>query len=279
MSDDRQQGLLKAIQDLKTKDLSPDKIKKLLEKIGEIGNKNLSDDLIPLIDKYENNKDLLFVLRETMSKLGITPYLLNEEGIKEEDANQVDGAIHKYELAVKLDPTYHWAWYNLGRMLDRKNLTEKAIEMYKKALEVNENYGDAWNNLGNIYSRINRFSLAKEAYERSYNCPTYDSKHFPYFNLGLLYDKVEDQEKAIEYYLKAIEMKNDYAKAYYNLGVSYKKIGGAENMEKAMEAFSETIKLDSTYINDIRDKGIIIEELMALEIIKKLEKYEPYEIF
>ena len=279
MSDDRQQGLLKAIQDLKTKDLAPEKIKELLQKIGEIGSNALADDLVSLIDKYEHDKELLFVLRETMSKLDITPYFLNEEGIKEEDADRVDGAIHKYELAVKLDPSYHWAWYNLGRMLDRKKFTDKAIEMYKKALEVNENYGDAWNNLGNIYSRINRFSLAREAYERSYNCPTYDSKHFPYYNLGLLFDKVEDQEKAIEYYLKAIEIKKDYAKAYFNLGVSYKKIGGGKNMEKAMEAFSETIKIDSTFINDIRDKGIIIEELMAIEIIKKLEKYEASDIF
>ncbi|NHI92448.1 MAG: tetratricopeptide repeat protein [Candidatus Lokiarchaeota archaeon] len=274
MSNDRQQGLLKAINDLKTKDLSPSEIKEILEKVAEIGDKNLSDDLIPLIDKFENDKEIIFLLKETLSKLQITPYNLNEEGIAEEDADNVDGAIHKYELCVKLDPSYHWAWYNLGRMLDRKHLTEQAIDMYKKALEVNENYGDAWNNLGNIYSKINRFSLAREAYERSANCPAYDSKHFPYFNLGLLYDKVDDHGKAIEYYSKAIELRNDYAKAHYNIGRSYKKLGGAENIEKAKEFFSESIKLDSSLINEIRDQGVIIEELMALEILKKLEKFE-----
>ena len=278
MSDDRQQGLLKAIHDLKNKDLNPNKIKELLKKISEIGDKTLSADLIPLIDKYEHDKDLIFVLRETISKVGITPFILNEEGIAEEDANQVDNAINKYELAVKLDPNYHWAWYNLGRMLDRKKLTDEAIEMYKKAIEVNQNYGDAWNNLGNIYSRLNRFSLAKEAYERSIKCPAYDSKHFPNFNLGLLFDKVDDHQKAIEFYLKAIENKPDYVKAYYNLGLSYKKLGGAANIEKAKEAFSESIKLDSSYIKDIQDKGIIVEELMAQEIIKKLDKYESSEI-
>ena len=40
-----------------------------------------------------------------------------------------------------------------------------------------------------------------------------------YYNLGIVYEKLKDFDKAIEAYKKAIELSPDEADAYYNLGL------------------------------------------------------------
>ena len=51
------------------------------------------------------------------------------------------------------------------------------------------------------------------------------------FNLGVLYDKLQNSEKTKEYYGKAIALKSDYGDAYFNLGVMYFNAGVAKNKE------------------------------------------------
>ncbi|MDR3207349.1 MAG: tetratricopeptide repeat protein, partial [Oscillospiraceae bacterium] len=46
-----------------------------------------------------------------------------------------------------------------------------------------------------------------------------------YFNRGIAYDETHQKEKAIVDYSKAIELKSDYAKAYLNRGIAYGDIG------------------------------------------------------
>lgn len=58
------------------------------------------------------------------------------------------------------------------------------------------------------------------------------------FNLGVLYDKLQNSEKTKEYYGKAIALKSDYGDAYFNLGVMYFNAGVAKNKE--MNAVDDT---------------------------------------
>lgn len=44
-----------------------------------------------------------------------------------------------------------------------------------------------------------------------------------YYNLGWAYDEIKLYDKAIENYLKAIELRNDYYDSYYNIAASYAK--------------------------------------------------------
>ncbi|MHA1379012.1 MAG: tetratricopeptide repeat protein [Candidatus Helarchaeota archaeon] len=264
-------GILKILDEIKSKTLPKDEVIARIAELGEKGSKSLAEELIPLLDEFES-EDIRFQLRDTLGKLEISTDYLNGEGIKREDNGDYDGAIRMYELCVKLDPYYQWAWYNMGRMYgDKKKDNEKAISAYKKAVSVNDNYGDAWNNLGNIYSRINQLSLSRDAYEKSLKCSGYKSKHFPSFNLGLLYEKLGTNQKALDYFLEALEIKPDYTKAMYNCGLIYKKLG---NIEKSWEYFAKTLKHDQTYEEDIRESGINVEEVVAVQLLKELDNFE-----
>ena len=265
-------SVLKIIEEIKSKSLAKDLLIERIKTLGSEGSKFLAEELVPLIDEFDD-KDVIFQFREMLAKLGITGDFLNSQGIKEEDANNIDEAIRKYELAVKLDPQYRWAYYNLGRMYgDKKGDNEKAVGYYQKAVSIYKHYGDAWNNLGNVYSRLSQLTRSKEAYETANNCPGYKYKHYPTYNLGLIYEKVGDNKKALEYFLKSVEIKGDYAKAIYHTGRMYKIL--AEE-DKAYEFFAKAMKADKTYEEDIRNLGVIVEEIYTLQLIKELDNMEP----
>lgn len=57
------------------------------------------------------------------------------------------------------------------------------------------------------------------------------------FNIGVLYDKSKNPDKAIEAYQKAISIKPDYGDAYFNLGVLYFNQG--VELNKKMNAVDE----------------------------------------
>ena len=67
-----------------------------------------------------------------------------------------------------------------------------------------------------------------------------------YNNLGVQEYEKGNYEKAIEYFTKAIELKPDYAEAYFNRGLAHFKTGSYYNKEpyeKAIQDFTKAIEL------------------------------------
>ena len=63
----------------------------------------------------------------------------------------------------------------------------------------------------------------------------------------------KEYDKAISFYLKAIELKPDYAEAYYNLGLAYKNQG---NLTKAIESYKKAIEVDPDHADAYINLGI-----------------------
>lgn len=82
-----------------------------------------------------------------------------------------------------------------------------------------------------------------------------------YFNLGYLYEQLEQPEKAEEAYLKAIEIDPDYLDANYNYAVYY--------YNKAADLFAKARDMD---LQTYRKEGKKIEK----EAIEYLKKAKPY---
>ena len=99
---------------------------------------------------------------------------------------QFDAAIISYKQALKINPEYAEAYFNMGVALKDKGDLEAAIESYKQALRIKPDYAQAYNNMGNA-----------------------------------LKDK-GDLEAAIESYKQALKIKPDYAEAYRNLSTMHR---------------------------------------------------------
>jgi len=78
--------------------------------------------------------------------------------------------VSDYEQAIKLDPNYTEAYYNLGNANQRLNDYESAVVNYSQAIELNPNHTEAYWGRGNSYYNLGKFSesLADfEYYEKS----------------------------------------------------------------------------------------------------------------
>jgi len=83
-----------------------------------------------------------------------------------------------------------------------------------------------------------------------------------YNNLGVQEYEKGNYKKAIEYFTKAIELKPDYAEAYFNRGLAYLKTGsiwipgGVENLRKALSDFNKAIELKPDYVDAYYQRGV-----------------------
>lgn len=88
-----------------------------------------------------------------------------------------------------------------------------------------------------------------------------------YFNLGALYDRLEDIDKAAENYQKAIDMDPEYFNAYYNLGAIYFTAGN-----KKYAAAGELKDMNGNYASgEDGEKGKALEA----EAVAMFEKAAP----
>ena len=119
---------------------------------------------------------------------------------------------------------------------------EKAMIDYKKAVELDSMNYLRYFRRGNFYSNHEEYyDLAISDYSRSIEInPTYNS----FNNRGLVYDDLEDFQKAIDDYLRAIAIDSSRRHVYNNLGVAYRSLN--KNKE-AIDSYTKSIQIDSNY--------------------------------
>ena len=84
----------------------------------------------------------------------------------------------------------------------------------------------------------------------------------------MLYQQEKKPEEAQNYLLKAIELNENYAPAYYALGLSYMSLGDSKN-SKAKELFEKYLKLEPG--GEYRDKA----QTFLKEILSKPAASQP----
>ncbi|MCM8786549.1 MAG: tetratricopeptide repeat protein [Candidatus Omnitrophica bacterium] len=121
---------------------------------------------------------------------------------------------------------------------------EEAKKYFWKALNIDPTQPDAYVNLGIIHLYQQDYETALRLFSEAEKlaADTYSKKEVLYYNLGLLYFKTNEYNKAKEYFLKAIEIYPDFGEALYYLGYCYDVVGEGEpaliNIIKAKNAFS-----------------------------------------
>jgi tetratricopeptide (TPR) repeat protein len=110
-------------------------------------------------------------------------------------------------------------------------------------------------NIGSLFSRRGNIKLAEQYYRQSYQLNSY----FPYtlFGLGYLSYVRKNYPEAIDYFTRAVNLKRDYAEAYYNLGAVLLESG---NKYQAINALNKYLQLvpDSPQAESVRK---IVNEL------------------
>ena len=124
------------------------------------------------------------------------------------DYGNVSDAEFMYKEALKIDPKYHKALYNLGNIYLDGGKPNLAIQYYKQVTKYHKEFAYGYYNLGCAYLKIGEYKKARNAFLDA----TYFNNREPdfYYNLAYVYKKLNDDKSANTYlgfYNKLMENK------------------------------------------------------------------------
>lgn len=126
----------------------------------------------------------------------------------------------------------------------QNNYWKEPLTFYERTLKYAPNSIKSYNNLGNLYQRLGQKEKAITAYEKAIKInPNYNFGEV-YNNLAVIYASLNQKEKAIDLFKKAIELNPRRPEIYTNLGIMYVSFG---KRQQAIAAFKKAIELNPNY--------------------------------
>lgn len=131
-----------------------------------------------------------------------------------------DEANIAYQQSIDIWPTAEGLTY-LGWMKGLQNNFEAAIELCKQAIALDPEFGNPYNDIGAYLIGLNQFDSAIAWLEKAKLASRYDARHFPYLNLGRLYQFQGNIQNAISEYEMVIELSPENEEALNALSELY----------------------------------------------------------
>ena len=135
---------------------------------------------------------------------------------EEQDTGRREAIIGLLRRAIKEDPSFWEAYYNLGIVYFNTGRDNLALDQFNKVIDAIPNFDKPYYGRGLIYENQGKYKDAIADFLKVTEFNPND--HKPYYYLGKLSIKDDDYNSAIKYLNKAIELYPEYAAAYYELG-------------------------------------------------------------
>ena len=182
-------------------------------------------------------------------------------GAANQSLNQQAAAEQGFTEAIRLNPNFFEAHYNLGNILKAQGKLAAAVESYHCALAIKPDSVVIHLNLGNALKAQGKLAAAAESYQRALAIKPNDAT--VHYNIGNTFQEQGDLAAAVESYHRALAIKPDYMEAHHNLGITFFEQG---KLEAAMESYHRAlvIKPDDAAIhynlgNAFKEQGKLAE--------------------
>ncbi len=122
----------------------------------------------------------------------------------------------------------------------KNNFLDSAIAEYKRAIDLYPRYSEAFEQLGLAYYYRKMDTAAFNAVTRSIELDP--KKATAYNSLGTFYfDRAKDYQQALELFQRAVQLYPSYIDGWRNLGCTYATL---QQTDKALDAFQRALKYD-----------------------------------
>jgi tetratricopeptide (TPR) repeat protein len=153
------------------------------------------------------------------------------------DSSLLNLAEKHFGEAVRINPKFHTAMYNLGYVNTLKKDGKKAETYLLKTLDLQPGYLNGIEMLGRVYGELlNNLPLAEKYLNQALVINTQrgvkDAMANNYQHLGIVYAMQQKYSDAVRVYTEAIKLNPKEANNYLNLGITYQQMGNAEEGQK-----------------------------------------------
>jgi type IV pilus biogenesis/stability protein PilW len=189
-----------------------------------------------------------------------------DTGLDYLEQEEPEQARAEFEEALRLDPGYALAHYNLGRVHYQQGELDLAEAAFKEAIENDPELAAAHTNLGVVYADQGRYAEAIAEYETAIELdPDDDMAHY---NLAGSYYDQGQLDAALAEYQEAIRIDPENADAHHNLARIHYEQGDLDQALAEWQRSAELEPEDSMTYNNIGrvylDQGRLDEAADAL---------------
>ena len=110
--------------------------------------------------------------------------------------------------AISINNNFFLALLNRVKIYLEDNKLASAKKDLESLKNINSNDSDLLNEFGNYYNNINQSILAIKHYELSIK--SNPKNFFPYYNLGIIYEKIGNYEKSLKFLIKSSQLNPDF---------------------------------------------------------------------
>jgi tetratricopeptide (TPR) repeat protein len=182
-----------------------------------------------------------------------------------------------YRQAIKIDRKSSEAHLGIGIIFEKQEKYERAINFYRKVLTIQPNHARAYQKLQQCSAKINP-QLEPEL-QKYYDLIVEEPNNFQlYFQLAKALSKKGIIDRAIEAYLKTIEIQPNFLEAYedlINISLYY------EDLEITIPTYREVIKKLPTFIPAYKNLAYSLTQQNkpeeAIEIYQKAVRQKTIE--
>ena len=210
-------------------------------------------------DKNPRNIDILFELTHCYEML-----------------EEFDKALANQLHILEINPFVSEAWFNLGQLYFSTQNYTKALEAYDYALAINPKDMHACLQKAHILLNLERFDEAIEHYMEYVEVADTQSKGLIYGYIGECYEYLENNDKAVYWYQKSLELEPESYDSLVGLGICKLE---QEKYEEGITFLRKAIEIQPDFFEAyvyLAEAFIGIDDLEnALLAYEKSLEYEP----
>lgn len=221
-----------------------------------------------------DQRQAIFDIQRLQSIDSLNPEMLYLRGEIEMQKNQSRAAKNSWEKCAKVDPTAINCRLNLGKMYASLNEHKKALDYLNQVIEIDEFNPEAYFYKGIVIRNFKQdTALALNYFQKAIELKQdyFEALDMMGVSLAAMGDTL-----APYYYKRILDIDPNRADIYYKIGVYYRS---QDDLNRAIEAYTKSTQIDPNYSDSYYNLGVIFIDLKeygdARDYFSKAIKAQP----
>ncbi|MDO8969517.1 MAG: tetratricopeptide repeat protein [Saprospiraceae bacterium] len=172
-------------------------------------------------------------------------------GLAYDDLEAYEKSVKAYEQAIKVDPLYFDANFNLAVAFNKLKRFDEAAQMFGRCMELKPDFTDSWYARGQVYLLQSEFSKAIVDLEKFAQMQSKEPVDKIQSSIGMAYAGAGQHERAIAAFDRAIQAKAD-PEHHFRKGNALAAMG---NMQAAIASYDNALRIAPDYSDAVNNKG------------------------